>query len=474
MRSIQNAMDAPRENKMGVVPVGRLLLSMSVPMMISMLVQAFYNVVDSIFVSYISERALSAVSMAFPLQSFMIAMGAGTGVGVNALLSRSLGEKRQDVADRAANVSVFLAVCMTVLFALIGAFGSRAFFRAQTDIAEIIDYGTQYLTICLCFSFGIFGQFCFERLLQATGRTSIAMVTQLIGAVINIVMDPVLIFGLLGMPKMGVAGAAAATVLGQIVAAAAALVLNLRFNREIHLRLREMRWNRETVVKIYQVGIPSIIMQSISSVLVFFLNKILIGFTDTATAVFGAYFKLQSFVFMPVFGLNNGMVPIVAYNYGAGRIDRVKQTIRNSIFIAVGIMLLGLALAQLIPGPMLRLFNASEDMLAIGISALRILSSSFLFAGFCIITASVCQALGTPRYSLITSVCRQLVVLLPAAYLLSLSGNLTLVWFAFPIAEIASLTLSAVFLRRTLKKVDAEFAETAPRSPEERADAAGA
>lgn len=445
----------PTENKMGVQPVGRLLASMAIPMMISMLVQALYNVVDSVFVSRLSENALTAVSLAFPLQNLMIAVGAGTTVGMNALLSRALGAKEQDKADRAANTGIFLALCSFVIFCVFGLLFSPIFFRLQTDVAEIVTAGTAYGQICLGASIGLFCQFTFERLLQSTGRTHLSMCTQIIGAVINIILDPILIFGLLGAPRMGVAGAAVATVSGQCVAAVVALILNLKCNPEIHLSLKRVRFHGPTVKNIYRIGLPSIIMMSIGSVMVFGVNRILISFTTTATAVFGAYFKLQSFIFMPVFGLNNAMVPIVAYNYGAKKADRMKRTVKLSILSAVVIMAVGLATFELIPGTLLSFFDASENMLAIGIPALRIIALSFLFAGFCIISMSVCQAIGNPLYSLIVSVCRQLVVLLPVAWLLSHTGNLNLVWLAFPIAEIVSLTMSAFFLRRTIRAAEA-------------------
>ncbi len=448
------AQAAPGENRMGTQPIGPLLASMAIPMMISMLVQAFYNVVDSIFVSRLSENALNAVSLAFPLQNLMIAVGGGTTMGINTLLSRSLGAKRQESADRAANTGIFLSLCSALLFALIGIFCSRPFFLAQTDVAEIVNYGTAYGQICLGCSFGIFCQFCFERLLQSTGRTKFAMYTQMMGAVINIILDPILIFGLFGFPRMEVAGAAAATVIGQITAAVAGLVINLKFNKDIHIRLRDIRWHTRTATEIYRVGIPSIIMQSIGSVMTFGLNKILISFTTTATAVFGAYFKLQSFIFMPTFGLNNGMVPIIAYNYGAKKMDRVKKTVKLTILTAICILLLGFAAFELIPGVLLSFFNASGDMLAIGIPALRIIGTHYLLAGFCIIAGSVCQAIGNPVYSLIVSVCRQLVVLLPTAWLLAQTGNLNMVWLAFPIAELVSLILSAIFLKRTMRAAE--------------------
>ena len=449
---------APQENKMGVLPVGRLLASMAVPMMISMLVQAMYNVVDSVFVSRISENALNAVSLAFPLQNLMIAVGAGTAVGINALLSRSLGEKRQDMADRAAGTGIFLSLCNAVVFACIGIFLSRAFFMAQAkSVPEIVEMGTAYTRICLGLSVGLFSQFCFERLLQSTGRTVLAMTTQLVGAVINIVLDPVFIFGLCGMPRLGVTGAAVATVLGQMVAAVLAIVMNLKKNPDIHIRPRLIRWDKTVAREIYRVGVPSIVMQSIGSVMTFGMNKILFVFTPTATAVFGAYFKIQSFIFMPVFGLNNGMVPIISYNYGAARPDRVWKTVRLTIFTAVGIMCLGFLAFQTIPDVLLSLFDASAEMTAIGVPALRTISISFLLAGFCIIAGSVCQAIGNPLYSMVVSVCRQLVVLLPAAWLLSRTGRLELVWWSFPIAEIASVTLSTIFLRRTVRSANARM-----------------
>ena len=450
---------APQENKMGVMPVGRLLAGMAVPMMISMLVQALYNVVDSVFVSRISENAFNAVGLAFPLQSLMIAVGAGTAVGINALLSRSLGEKKQDMADRAAGAGIFLSLCSAVVFALIGIFLSRPFFLAQAkSVPEIVEMGTAYTRICLGLSVGIFCQFCFERLLQSTGRTTLAMLTQLAGAITNIVLDPIFIFGLLGAPRLGVTGAAVATVLGQFVGAILAIIMNLKCNHDIHIRSRLIRPDKAAVKEIYRVGIPSIVMQSIGSVMTFGMNKILFVFTPTATAVFGAYFKIQSFIFMPVFGLNNGMLPIISYNYGAARMDRVKRTVKLTICTAVCIMTAGFAVFQLAPATLLALFDASAEMTAIGVPALRIISISFLLAGFCIISGSVCQAIGNPLYSMVVSICRQLVVLLPAAWLLAQTGRLELVWWSFPIAEIASVTLSAIFLRRTMRSAGAKLA----------------
>ena len=460
--SKQNAAGAaPQENKMGVLPVGKLLAGMAVPMMISMLVQALYNIVDSVFVSRLSENAFNAVGLAFPLQSLMIAVGAGTAVGINALLSRSLGEKKQEMADRAAGAGIFLLpICSYLVFAFIGLFLSRPFFVAQAKaVPEIVEYGVQYTRICLGLSVGIFSQFCFERLLQSTGRTSLAMCTQLLGAIINIVMDPILIFGLCGAPRMGVAGAAVATVVGQIVAAIVGLIVNIKCNHDIHIHRKNIRWDPIVAKEIYRVGIPSIIMQSISSVMTFGMNKILFVFTPTATAVFGAYFKIQSFVFMPIFGMNNGMVPIISYNYGARKPERVKKTIRLAVFYAECIMLVGFCIFQFLPDKLLGLFAASDAMLAIGVPALRIICPHFLLAGAGIVLSSVFQALGNGVFSLTVSICRQLVVLIPAAWLLSHTGEVNMVWWAFIIAEVVSLALSLVFMARINRTVIVPLSE---------------
>ena len=455
---MQSPGSAPQENKMGTMAIAPLLAGMAVPIMISMLVQALYNVVDSIFVARVSQDALNAVSLAFPLQNLMIAVGGGTGVGMNALLSRSLGEKKQDQADQAANTGIFVFLVSAVAFGACGFLLARPFFLAQTDIAAIVDYGTDYARICLGLSIGIFGQFCFERLLQSTGRTVYSMISQIAGALINIVLDPILIFGLFGFPRLEVAGAAVATVTGQLIAAGLGLFMNLRFNPDIHIRLRSIRPDRMVVREIYRVGLPSIIMQSIGSVMVFGMNKILMGFTDTATAVFGAYFKLQSYIFIPVFGLNNGMVPIISYNYGAARLDRVRQTFRLTAAVATVIMVAGCAAFNLIPGLLLGFFSPSAEMLSIGTVALRVISYSFLPAGFDIIAGSVCQAIGNPVHTLICSICRQLVALLPAAWLLAQTGILDLVWFCFPVSELVSLVLSILFLRKTMRAAEAKIA----------------
>lgn len=443
-----------RENKMGTLPVNRLLIEMSVPMMISMLVQACYNIVDSIFVAKIDEYALTAVSLVFPMQSLAIAVAAGTGVGVNALLSKRLGEKRFEEADQTANTAIVIAALEYLIFLVIGAFFSETFFAVQTDIPEIIAYGKSYMSICMMLSMGMFGQFCFERLLQATGKTVYSMITQMTGAVINLILDPVLIFGLIGFPKLGIAGAAIATVTGQIVAMFVALYLNLHVNKELHFSWKKLRLKKEVLKPVFIVGVPSILMQSIGSVMVFLMNKILMGFTSTATAVFGVYFKLQSFIFLPVFGLNNGLIPIVAYNYGAGHKDRIKKTMKLGVIYAVSIMLIGLIVAELIPGTLLKMFNASDKLLEIGIPAIRIICSHFVIAGFSIVASGVFQGLGKSVYSLIVSVTRQLVVLIPVAFLLSLTGILDLVWLSFPIAELVSLMITLICLRRVMRHLD--------------------
>ncbi len=441
------------ENKMGVMPVKKLLVSMSLPMMASMLVQALYNIVDSIFVSRISENALTAVSMAFPLQTLMIALAGGTGVGINAILSRALGEKDFAKADKTAENGIFLALLSYLLFLVIGLTVVGPFYRSQTQDAEIIAYGEQYLTIILTFSFGIFGQFIFERLLISTGRTMLSMITQGTGAIINLILDPILIFGLLGAPKMGIRGAAAATVAGQIIAAVVACVLNVKKNKEINIRLKGFRPDGAMIAQIYRIGVPSIIMQSIGSLMVYIMNKVLIGFSSTAVAVFGVYFKLQSFIFMPIFGLNNGLIPIVAYNYGAGKRDRMMKTWRFAWVLATVIMLFGVIAFEVFPTPLLKIFDASDEMLAIGRVALRVIGVHFPVAAYCIVTGSMFQALGTSVYSMITSIMRQIVVLIPAAILLAQLGNVDYVWWSFPIAEIMSAAATTFFFNKIYKDV---------------------
>ena len=441
-----------QENKMGVMPVARLLLAMSVPMMISMLVQALYNIVDSMFVAKLSENALTAVSLAFPVQNLMIAVGTGTGVGINALVSRSLGEKNNEYANSAANNGIYLAIFSFIGFAILCGFFAPVFYRVQTTDMQIRAYGIDYVRVIGIMSFGLFIQLVCEKLLQSTGKTVYSMATQLLGAVINIVLDPIMIFGLFGFPRLEVTGAAIATVTGQIIAAVAGVVVNIRLNKELHISLTKYRISGDVIRNIYSVGFPSIIMASVGSVMTFGMNKILMSFTSTATAVFGVYFKLQSFVFMPVFGLTNGMVPIVAYNYGARKPKRITKAIKLSIIYGVCIMVAGFTVFQLFPGELLGIFSASEDMLVIGIPALRIVSISFLIAGFGVVASSVFQALGHGFLSLAVSVLRQLVVLLPTAYILAKTGGLHACWWAFPIAEMFSGVICFLFIRYAYKK----------------------
>lgn len=430
------------------MPVNRLLLTMSVPMMISMLVQALYNIVDSMFVAQISEDALTAVSLAFPVQNLMIAVGSGTGVGVNALLSRSLGEKNKTYANKTANNAIVLAFFSFVFFAILTGFCSNLFFRLQTDNSAIVTYGTEYVQICGIISFGLFFQMAFERLLQATGKTTYSMISQLTGAVINIILDPIMIFSL----HMGVAGAALATVCGQIIAAVTGLILNLKKNPDLEISLRRYKPSLQIIKQIYSVGVPSIIMSSIGSIMTFGMNKILMTFSSTATAVFGVYFKLQSFIFMPIFGMNNGLVPIIAYNYGARKPERITKAIKLGITYAICIMAAGTIIFHLIPDKLLAIFNASDEMLQMGIPALEIISLHFVVAAVGIIFSSVFQALGNGVYSLIMSVMRQLVVLLPAAYVLAKFSGLTAIWWSFFIAECVSVTLALLFFRQVYQK----------------------
>ena len=441
------------ENIMGTMDVNPLLIKLSIPMMISMLVQALYNVVDSVFVSHVSESALTAVSLAFSLQNVMIAVGVGTGVGVNALLSKSLGEKNQSRANATAENGIFLSLCSFAVFFVIGLTCMKPYFYAQTNDAEIAQQGIRYLTVCSVFSLGLFLQTMSEKLLAATGRTNLSMCSQLIGAIVNIVLDPIFIFGYCGEALSGTTGAAAATVIGQFCGAGMTLYFNLNKNPDIQISFRGFRPSAKAIGRIYTVGLPSIAMQCVGSVMTFFMNQILMAFSATAVAVFGVYFKLQSFVFMPIFGMNNGMVPIIGYNYGARKPDRVKKTIKCAMFYAEMIMLVGFLLFQFLPDKLLGLFSASEAMLAIGKPALRIICFHFLLAGMSIILSSTFQALGNGMFSLIISVCRQLVVLLPAAWLLSKTGNVNMVWWSFVIAELASVTLSFIFFARLDKKI---------------------
>lgn len=446
----QENTSAPAENKMGTMPIGKLLFNMSLPMMISMLVQALYNIVDSIFVAKLSENALTAVSLAFPLQTLLIAVGTGTGVGMNALLSKSLGEKNFKKANATASNATVLYFFSYLVFFILGFTIVRPFYASQIGNAdqEIMELGIEYLSTVMIFSFGLLAQVFFERLLTSTGRTIFSMTSQLTGAITNIILDPILIFGLLGAPKMGVTGAAVATVIGQCVAALVAGFCNHRYNHDVKLKFRGFRLDFHIIGTIYAVGIPTIIMQSIGSVMTYCMNRILIEFSSTATAVFGVYFKLQSFFFMPVFGLNNGITPIIAYNYGAGQRKRMLKTINLSMLVAFCLTFIGFLCFEGIPQILLGMFNASDEMLTIGVPALRIIGIHYLIAWFCIVSGTVFQALGKAFFSMIVSIMRQLFVLIPAAYILAKLGGLHVVWWSFPIAEVISLMVSSFFLVR--------------------------
>lgn len=444
------ATEVKEENKMGTMPVGKLIFNMSLPMMVSMLAQALYNIVDSIFVAKLSENALTAVSLAFPLQTLLIAVGAGTGVGMNALLSKSLGEKNFKKAnDTAANAAV-LYILSYILFLILGFSVVKPFYLSQIGNAdvEIMEMGIEYLSTVMIFSFGLFTQFFFERLLTSTGRTIFSMTSQLTGAVTNIILDPILIFGLFGAPKMGVTGAAIATVIGQCVAGIVAAACNHKYNHDVKLSFKGFKPDLKIIGTIYAVGVPSIIMQSIGSIMTYCMNRILIEFSSTATAVFGVYFKLQSFFFMPVFGLNNGITPIISYNYGAKKRKRMIHTIKLSMAVAFCLTFVGFIAFEAIPQVLLGMFNSSQQLLEIGIPALRIIGIHFLIAWFCIVAGTVFQALGKAVFSMIVSIMRQLFVLVPAAYILAKVGGLHAVWWSFPIAEIISLAVSLTFLIR--------------------------
>ncbi len=442
------------ENKMKNTPIGKLLTTMALPLILSMLVQAMYNIVDSVYVSRVSESAVTALSLAFPVQNLQIGFATGIAVGVNALLSKSLGEGKKDRANSAAGNGIFLTGIITVIFMLFGIFGSKAYYSMQSDVAETVNGGAAYTSICCIFTVGIFVEVLGERLLQASGRTIYTLFTQGTGAIINIILDPVFIFGWWGMPKMGIAGAAVATVIGQCVAALMAVIFNLKCNPDVQFSLKAIKPDREIIKPILVVGVPSVIMMAIGSVMNFGMNQVLLSFDgigETAAAVFGIYYKLQSFFFMPMFGLNNATISIVAFNYGARQPKRIIKTLRLALCTALGITVLGLIAFQTVPELLLGIFKPSEDFLSIGVTALRIISMHFPVAAVCIVLGASFQALGNGIYSTITSLCRQLVVLLPVAYLLSLSGDVHSVWWAFIVAELVSATLTLIFFTRIYK-----------------------
>lgn len=450
-----------RDNKMGVMPVGKLLINMAAPMILSMLVQAFYNVVDSIYISRYSSDAVTALGLAFPVQNVQIGCAVGIGVGVNSMLSKSLGEGNQEKANLVAGNGIFLALVFSAAVMLFGAFGTEFYYNVQTKNPTILESGIQYTGICCMLTMGVYFEVLFERMLQATGRTFHTMFTQGLGAVINIVFDPVFIFGVewLGIPAMGAAGAAIATVMGQWAAAGLALFFNIRFNKDVQLSLRYIRPRKAIVGPVLSIGVPSMIMNSVSSVMNFSLNQILMGFEkvtvglgETATAVFSIYYKLQSIFFMPLFGLNNATISVVAFNYGAQKPERITKTLKLAVCGALGFMIAGLLTFELLPGTLLSIFHLSGNFMELGKTALRVIAIHFPIAAVCIALGASFQALGNGIYSTITALCRQLVVLLPAAWLLSLSGNVHMVWWAFPMAELMSLAVTLICFARIYKR----------------------
>ena len=446
--------NAIKENKMGTMPLGKLLLNMATPIVMAMVVQALYNVVDSLYVSRISESAVTALSLAFPVQNILIGFATGIGVGVNSLLSKSLGEGNQENANRSAGNGMVLVGIVAVAFILFGAFATRPFFAIQSKVQETVDNGVAYLSICCMFSLGLFVEVLGERLLQASGRTAFTLLTQGTGAVANIILDPLFIFGFepLGIPAMGITGAAVATVIGQWLAGVLAVIFNMKFNPDVHFAAKYLKVKKNIMKPILTVGIPSVIMVAIGSVMNFSMNQILQGFSETATSVFGIYFKLQSFFFMPLFGINTATISIMAYNYGARDPKRIMGTLKRAAISAVTIMILGLLAFQFLPDLLLGMFNPSEEFLRIGRRALKTISFSFPLAAIGISISGSFQALGNGIYSTITSLCRQMLVVLPAAYLLSLSGEVTRVWWAYPIAEVVSTCVVLFLFWRIYKK----------------------
>ncbi len=453
-----------KENKMGTMPIVKLLITMSLPIIISMAVLAFYNIVDTYFISMVSQRGITALGYAFPVQNIMIAMATGTGVGINALASKALGEKNKPKASKIAMQGVLIALCASALFFLIGLFGSEPFMRLMVknlneteDVRnEIIKLGADYLKIVCCVSAGIFIEISFERILQSTGKTIFTMFSQGIGAVTNIILDYIFVLGKFGCPRMGIKGAAIATVIGQFVAAILAIIFNLTKNSEYKLKFSDIKPNKHYIGEILYIGLPSVLMVAIGSLMNFLLNKVILNaYGADPITIFAYYFKLQSFIFMPLFGLNNGMVPILGYNYGARNKERLYSTIKTAMCFAFVIMMLGLAAFQFFPKQILSIFSVTPSMMEIGVKAFRIISLAFIFAGICIVCISVCQALGKSMYAFWISFGRQLIALIPAAYILSaIFHDMNAVWWAFPIAEFVSLLMSLYFIRRVLKKLD--------------------
>lgn len=442
---------AVQENKMGYMPENKLLLSMSIPMMLSMLIQALYNIIDGLFVAGISpeQYELTAVNLAFPAQNLMIAVSVGVGVGINALISRYLGFKNYEKVDKIAGQGLLLAIISYLLFAVGGTLISRPYFLIMTtDISDavaretVVEMGTSYLQVCFLASFGLFCQVVHEKYMQATGKTTLSMATQLVGAILNMIFDPILIYGC----GLGILGAAYATVGGQIASGIVGVLLHHYKNREVRLKPENIKPDMKIIKEIFKIGLPSILMNSIGSFMTAAFNKIIMALSEYAVNVFGIYFKLQSFVFMPVFGFNNGMISIVSYNYGARKKKRMLKTIKLGLVYAVSFMIFGFVLFQIFPTPLLSMFNLTEEAITtVGVPALRTISISFIFAGFSIIYSAVFQSFGYSFFSMLISIGRQLVTLLPVAYLLSLTGDINAVWWSYPIAELVCVVLSVVF-----------------------------
>lgn len=441
-----------KENKMGTMPIGKLLATMSGPAILSMLINSLYNIVDSIFVAQVGEKALTAVSIVFPIQMLLVAMGVGTGVGINSLISRRLGAKRFDEANDAASCGIKLGVLNWVLFAVFGLFFSRTFMEVFSADATVIQYGVDYLQIITIFSVFTMTAMITEKIFQSTGNMIVPMITMIVGAVVNIALDPILIFGWLGMPKMGVAGAAAATVIAQAVGCILGLIILITKDHAVHVKVFSLDFKPRTVKEIYAVGAPSIIMQALGSVMLFGMNAILASFSGTAVAVLGVYGKLQSFVFMPSFGVNQGALPIMGYNYGAKNKERMMKCFKVATIAAIAIMTVGLVIFQTIPGVLLKMFNASENMYSIGIDALRSISWCFIPAGFGIVAAGLFQATGHGMMSMWGSMIRQFAGILPLAFIFGKIAGLKMVWMAFPMAEIIGVVYYALVLRYVYNK----------------------
>jgi putative MATE family efflux protein len=450
------------ENKMGTAPVGKHLLIMSLPLMLSMLFEALYNVVDSLFVSHVSEKALTAVSLAFPIQLLVVSITVGTAVGINAILSRFLGEKNQKGVDNVAYNGIFLAIVSYIVFLLFGLFLTRAYFEWQSNDAEIVQYGVDYLSICMVFSFGASGQIAFQRLLQSTGKTGLSMVSQLVGACFNIIFDPILIFGLFGFPAMGTRGAAIATVAGQIIALGIAVFFNLTKNKEIHFRFRGVCINGKMIAQIYRIGVPAIITQALNSVMAFGVNLILIQISSTVVAAFGIYIKVQNFIFMPAFGVNNGVIAMTAYNYGAKNKSRIDQTIKSGMIYVAAIMIIGIVIMHFLASPIMTIFGASAELMSIGVVTMRVISLGFIFTAFTLIAQGVYNALGNGMYSLIITLCRVVIILLPVLYIFAKLFTLNTIWWAFNLAEAGSAIVGAILLKRIYVQKVAKINENKP------------